>query len=62
MKSLKELPDLPKFKLDSNRQIVIDDIEAEETAQEIEKQNENKKYQQMLKIQILQIMEIINRK
>lgn len=43
LKSLKELPDLPKFKLDSNRQIVIDDIEAEETAQEIEKQNENKK-------------------
>ena len=43
LKSLKELPDLPKFKLYSNRQIVIDDIEAEETAQEIEKQNENKK-------------------
>ena len=27
LKSLKELPKLPKYKLDSNRQIVIDDIE-----------------------------------
>lgn len=36
LKSLKDLPDLPKFKLDSNRQIVIDDVEAEQTAEEIE--------------------------
>ena len=28
MKSLKELPELPRFKLDSNRQIVIDDIQS----------------------------------
>lgn len=37
LKSLKDLPDLPKFKLDSNRQIVIDDVEAEQTVEEIEK-------------------------
>lgn len=36
LKSLKDLPDLPKFKLDSNRQIVIDDVEAEQTTEEIE--------------------------
>lgn len=36
LKSLKDLPDLPKFKLDSNRQIVIDDVEAEQTVEEIE--------------------------
>ena len=29
LKSLKELPELPKYKLDSNRQIVIDEIESE---------------------------------
>ena len=29
IRSLKELPELPRFKLDSNRQIVIDDIENE---------------------------------
>ena len=28
LKTLKDLPDLPKFKLDSNRQIVFDDLEA----------------------------------
>lgn len=32
LKSLKELPDLPKFKLDSNRQIVIDDLKDEENS------------------------------
>ena len=29
IRSLKELPELPRFKLDSNRQILIDDIENE---------------------------------
>ena len=27
LKNLKELPELPRFKLDSNRQIVIDELE-----------------------------------
>lgn len=30
LKSIKDLPDLPKYKLDSNRQIVIDELEKEE--------------------------------
>ena len=29
LKSLKDLPDLPKYKLDSNRQVVIDDLTEE---------------------------------
>ena len=35
MKSLEDLPDLPRFKMDSNQQIVIDDL-----VEEIEKNNE----------------------
>ena len=30
LKSIKDLPELPKYKLDSNRQIVIDELEKEE--------------------------------
>ena len=42
IKSLKELPELPRFKLDSNKQIVIDDIEADELTKEVlEDENEN---------------------
>lgn len=37
--SLKDLPELPKYKLDSNRQIVIDEIEETNNEQEIEKEN-----------------------
>lgn len=33
LKSLKELPELPKYKLDSNRQIVIDDLTDEQSAE-----------------------------
>ena len=43
LKTLKELPELPKFKLDSNRQIVFDDLEAPSPAkgeQEDMKENE----------------------
>ena len=43
LKTLKDLPDLPKFKLDSNRQIVFDDLEAPSPAkgeQEDMKENE----------------------
>ena len=29
LNSIKDLPELPKYKLDSNRQIVIDDLEEE---------------------------------
>lgn len=32
LKSFKELPDLPKYKLDSNRQIVIDELEDQESS------------------------------
>ncbi len=39
LRSLKELPKLPKYKLDSNRQIVIDDIE--DLFEETNKENEN---------------------
>ena len=37
--SLNDLPELPKYKLDSNRQIVIDEIEETNNEQEIEKEN-----------------------
>ncbi len=30
LKNIKDLPELPKYKLDSNRQIVIDELEKEE--------------------------------
>ena len=36
MPSLEELPDLPKYKIDENEQIVIDDLETES-----ENNNEN---------------------
>ncbi len=38
--SLRDLPELPKFKLDSNRQIVIDEVEAENEASEVMEGNE----------------------
>ena len=41
--SLKDLPELPKYKLDSNRQIVIDEIEETNNEQEIEKENTEEK-------------------
>ncbi len=34
LQSLKDLPELPKYKLDSNRQIVIDDMESNEEGSE----------------------------
>ena len=39
--SLKELPELPKYKLDSNRQVVIDDIVEENNVLESNKIKEN---------------------
>lgn len=49
LNSIKDLPELPKYKLDSNRQIVIDELEKEEIEksenieeQNIEKQNDEK--------------------
>ncbi len=40
LKSLNDLPDLPKYKLDSNSQIVIDDIEeSNNTNKDVEKNN-----------------------
>ena len=44
--SLDELPELPRYKLDENEQIVIDDVipkEAPEHAREVEKNVENEK-------------------
>ena len=50
--SLEELPELPKYKLDENRQIVIDDIleapmperdDVEQEEQETQKEHENQK-------------------
>ncbi len=44
--SLDELPELPRYKLDENEQIVIDDVipkEAPEPAREVEKNVENEK-------------------
>lgn len=38
--NLKELPKLPKYKLDSNRQIVIEDIEVEEEMKDMKDENE----------------------
>ncbi len=45
LKNLQELPELPKFKLDSNRQIVIDEIPVDEERVEAEEfiDNELKK-------------------
>ena len=39
LKSLKELPKLPKYKLDSNRQIVIDELEEDVKENDIENNN-----------------------
>ncbi len=39
LKSLKELPKLPKYKLDSNRQIVIDELEEDVKEKDIENNN-----------------------
>ena len=39
LKSLKELPDLPKYKLDSNRQVVIDDLTGDEENKDIDSKN-----------------------
>ena len=41
LKSLKELPKLPKYKLDSNRQIVIDELEEDVKENDIESNEEN---------------------
>ena len=41
LKSLKELPKLPKYKLDSNRQIVIDELEEDVKENDIENNEEN---------------------
>ena len=40
LRSLKELPKLPKYKFDSNRQIVIEDLEDDSVDYEEEKNNE----------------------
>lgn len=45
--SLEELPDLPRYKLDENRQIVIDDIiEEKEETEKLQEQNEEGNSQQ----------------
>ncbi len=48
LKSLKELPELPKYKLDSNRQIVIDDLTEEQTATTENETNEEINEQEQL--------------
>ena len=40
--SLEELPELPRYKLDENEQIVIDDIENESNMQDEEIVNDDK--------------------
>lgn len=42
IKSLEELPDLPRYKLDENEQIVIDDIIENQNASKVETENTNK--------------------
>ncbi len=42
LKNLQELPELPKFKLDSNRQIIIDEIPVDEDKIEAEEFIDNK--------------------
>ena len=39
LNSLKDLPDLPKYKLDSNRQIVIDDLKEDENTEKLDNNN-----------------------
>lgn len=41
--TLEELPDLPRYKLDENEQIVIDDVIKEESEPKNEENNENQK-------------------
>ena len=41
LNSLKDLPDLPKYKLDSNRQIVIDDLKEDENTEKLDDNNDN---------------------
>lgn len=40
LKSLKDLPDLPKYKLDSNRQVVIDDLVESKDDNEVSKEDD----------------------
>jgi len=42
LKSIKDLPELPKYKLDSNRQIVIDELEENTETNEAPKQKNDK--------------------
>lgn len=42
LNSIKELPELPKYKLDSNRQIVIDDIEEKLDEERVNDKDDNK--------------------
>ena len=42
LKSIKDLPELPKYKLDSNRQIVIDELEENTETSEAPKQKNDK--------------------
>ena len=39
LKSLKDLPELPKYKLDSNRQVVIDDLTGDEENKDLDSKN-----------------------
>ncbi len=41
LNSLKDLPDLPKYKLDSNRQIVIDDLKEDENTEKLDDNNDD---------------------
>ena len=41
LNSIKDLPELPKYKLDSNRQIVIDDLEEKQVEQNENSENQN---------------------
>ena len=41
LNSLKDLPDLPKYKLDSNRQIVIDDLKEDENKENLDDNNDD---------------------
>ena len=41
LNSLKDLPDLPKYKLDSNRQIVIDDLKEDENTEKLGDNNDD---------------------
>lgn len=45
--SLEELPDLPRYKLDENEQIVIDDIIEDQNVSKVEVENTNKEEQKL---------------